>query len=77
MAQRQAKGKPGLRLRRKVGESIWIEDVEVEVVEIDRGKVKLRINAHPDVKVDRAEVREAKERTKQKAKEAELCGTSS
>lgn len=77
MAQRQAKGKPGLRLRRKVGESIWIEDVEVEVVEIDRGKVKLRINAHPDVQVDRAEVREAKERTKQKAKEAELCGTSS
>lgn len=66
--------KGGLCLSRKVGERIFIEDVEIEVIEIDRGKVKLRIVADPCVRIDRAEIHEKKLRS-QANKEAELCGT--
>lgn len=74
MADQQRK--PGLCLSRKVGERIIIEDVEIEVVRIERGKVKLRIAADPCVRIDRAEIYERKLRS-QANKEAELCGTSS
>ena len=72
--KKQRKG--GLCLSRKVGERIFIEDVEIEVVRIERGKVKLRIVADPCVRIDRAEIHEKKLRS-QANKEAELCGISS
>lgn len=65
---------PGLSLSRKVGERIFIEDVEVIVVGVERGgKVRLRIVADPCVRIDRAEVRQKRLRA-QANKEAASCG---
>lgn len=49
-----------LVLSRKVGEVIVIGEITVQVVEIDRGKVKLGIVAPKDIAVDRKEVHDAK-----------------
>jgi carbon storage regulator len=46
-----------LVLTRKVGEKIWIgEDVCLTVVQVDRGKVRLGIEAPRDVNIRRAEL---------------------
>lgn len=46
---------------RKVGEKIFVgDDVTITVVSIDRGKVRLGIEAPRDVPVDRGEIRAAK-----------------
>jgi len=46
-----------LVLSRKVGESIIIDGgIIVTIVSIDRGKVRLGVQAPPDVRVDREEV---------------------
>lgn len=49
-----------LVLSRHKDESIWIGDIEVMVVEIRGDKVRLGIEAPPDVPVDRDEVRRRK-----------------
>ena len=53
-----------LVLSRYAGEAIMIgNDIRVEVIEIRHsGVVRLRITAPPDVRIDREEVRERKER---------------
>jgi carbon storage regulator len=46
-----------LVLTRRVGESVWIgDDVEVSVVEVRGGKVRLAIEAPRDVNLRRAEL---------------------
>ena len=46
-----------LVLTRKVGEKIWIgEDICLTVVQVDRGKVRLGIEAPKDVNIRRAEL---------------------
>lgn len=46
-----------LVIRRRAGESFWIGDcVEVEVVEVSAGKVKLGIRAPKEISVLRSEV---------------------
>jgi carbon storage regulator len=48
-----------LVLTRKAGETIVIDGcISVTVTAIDRNKVRIGISAPPDVRVDRAEVRE-------------------
>jgi carbon storage regulator len=48
-----------LVLTRKAGETIVIDGcISVSVTAIDRNKVRIGISAPPDVRVDRAEVRE-------------------
>lgn len=50
-----------LVLSRKPGRRILIgDDVIVELVDVQRGKIRLGITAPPHVSVDRSEVREAK-----------------
>jgi carbon storage regulator len=46
-----------LVLSRKVGQSILIDGVKVTITASDRGKVRLGIDAPPQVRVDREEVR--------------------
>lgn len=47
-----------LVLSRKARQGIWIgDDIFITVLRIDRGRVKLGIEAPPDVHVDREEVR--------------------
>ncbi len=47
-----------LVLSRKPQQGFWIgDDVFVRVLRIDRGRVKLGIEAPPNVKVDREELR--------------------
>lgn len=53
-----------LVLSRKLDEVIFIGDVKVMVVEIRGDKVRLGIEAPPDVPVDREEVRNAKARSR-------------
>jgi carbon storage regulator CsrA len=65
-----------LCLSRKPGESFWIEDVEVEVYAVEGKKVKIKIKAHPDVKIDRAEIRSKRERAAAN-REKELACTAS
>ena len=51
-----------LVLTRKTHEIILIgDDIEIDVVEISRGKVRLGIKAPRDVSVDRKEIRAARE----------------
>jgi carbon storage regulator len=48
-----------LVLSRKAGETIVIDGcISVTVTAIDRNKVRIGISAPPDIRVDRAEVRE-------------------
>lgn len=50
-----------LCLSRRLGQAILIGDgVLIRVVQIDRGKIRLRIEAPRDVAIDREEVRERK-----------------
>lgn len=50
-----------LCLSRKVGEKILIgDDIVLTVVAVDRGKVRLGVEAPRDLAVDRSEVREQK-----------------
>lgn len=51
----------GLSLTRKVGESIWIEDVEVTVQRICGNKVQIKIKADECVRIYRAEVKAKRE----------------
>jgi carbon storage regulator len=44
-----------LVLRRRVGESILVDDVEIEIIEISRSRVKLGIRAPSNVEVIRKE----------------------
>lgn len=51
-----------LVLSRKLGEKIFIgENIVLTVVDIDRGKIRLGIEAPRNVPVDRAEIKEARE----------------
>lgn len=51
-----------LCLSRRIGEKILIgNDIEVVVVDISRGRVRLGIEAPHTVRIDRPEVREARE----------------
>jgi carbon storage regulator len=51
-----------LVLSRKQGQSIYIGDnVRITVIVIDSEKIRLGIDAPPDVSVDREEVRRAKQ----------------
>ena len=54
-----------LVLSRKVDEVILIgDDIRITVVDIDRNRVRFGIEAPADTRVDRLEIREAKERSK-------------
>jgi carbon storage regulator len=46
-----------LVLSRKVGQSVLIDGVKVTITAAERGKVKIGIDAPPEVRVDREEVR--------------------
>ena len=47
-----------LVLTRKAHQGIWIgENIHVKVLEIGHGRVKLGIEAPPDVEIDREELR--------------------
>lgn len=51
-----------LVLKRMVNEVLCVgEDVEIVVVDIGKGKVKLGITAPPHVRIDRKEIRESKD----------------
>lgn len=57
-----------LVLTRKPGESIYIgEDIEIVVTQLNRGKIRLGINAPQDVRIRRGELenRRAKERKRE------------
>lgn len=57
-----------LVLTRKEKESIWINDnIEINIVEIGDGKVKLGINAPKSVSIVRAEIKEAVEKENKNA----------
>lgn len=57
-----------LVLTRKEKESIWINDnIEINIVEIGDGKVKLGINAPKSVSIVRAEIKEAVEKENRNA----------
>lgn len=57
-----------LVLTRKEKESIWINDnIEINIVEIGDGKVKLGINAPKSVSIVRAEIKEAVEKENRQA----------
>ena len=50
-----------LVLSRKLGEKIFIgDDVEITVVDIDRGKIRLGITAPKDARIEREELRVAR-----------------
>lgn len=52
-----------LILTRRVGETVCIgEDVLVTVLAVNGNQVRIGIKAPPDVRVDRPEIREAKDR---------------
>lgn len=60
-----------LVLSRKKNESLIIgDDVEIIVIEIRGDNVRLGIVAPDDVRVDRRELREAKDRNKQREDDA-------
>jgi len=49
-----------LILRRRMGESVLLgDDIEIEVLEVAHGRVKLGIKAPPEVSVLRKEIQEA------------------
>lgn len=55
-----------LILSRKVGEVILVgDDIEVVVVAIDRGKVRLGFKAPKELRIDRSEVRQKMQETKE------------
>lgn len=57
-----------LVLTRKEKESIWINgNIEINIVEIGEGKVKLGINAPKSVSIVRAEIKEAVEKENKQA----------
>lgn len=48
-----------LVLSRKIGEGIWIgDDVQITVLSVERGRVKLGIEAPSDIHIQRKELRE-------------------
>ncbi len=60
-----------LVIRRRASESVWIgEDVEVEVLSIEGGQVKLGIRAPGTVLILRQEVRELREINQLSAQQA-------
>lgn len=56
-----------LVLTRKVGQEFFVGDIPIRVIEIRGDKVRLGVTAPFEVPVDRAEVREVKNRDKSKA----------
>lgn len=57
-----------LVLTRKEKESIWINDnIEINIVEIGDGKVKIGVNAPKSVSIVRAEIKEAVEKENRNA----------
>ena len=49
-----------LVLSRKVHESIWIgDDVLITVLSVSRGRVKIGIDASPELHIERSELRQA------------------
>ena len=51
-----------LVLSRKLGESIWVGDALITFISVSEGKVRVAINADKSIPVDRAEIRERRER---------------
>ncbi len=52
-----------LILTRRVGESIIVgEDVEIRVISVQGSQVRLGIDAPPEVRVDRLEIRQRKDK---------------
>lgn len=63
-----------LVLTRKVGEKIWIGDnVSLTVVQVDRGKVRLGIEAPRDVNIRRAELEVAFQSTSEPEPSMTCC----
>ena len=43
-------------IERRVGETVWIEDVEIRILKTGKTRVKLGITAHTDAKIVRGEL---------------------
>jgi len=57
-----------LVLTRRIGESINIgDDIVVTVREVNGGQVRIAIDAPQEVRIDRAEIRQAKDADKRRA----------